>query len=310
MPRPGAKPSPRHTRENASSCPPEGSRCDPTTLTMSSVRTAPSRTSPASARTASPMPCSSSSRGPMARATRRSSTSAHWPIGRATSSSLTRAMESSGWVLAPRSRIWSSSWASPHGTSTSSRTPPPRMRDRWSSAWCVTPTATWPAHWMRHGSRTALTPTAWRSRTTPWRTNSHTCEWSRTRSRSRRCGMRWRRPRWASRRSSPTSPARWPRDAVSVGSKAFSDSMPGTRGTASATTRSAPAATTPTPCTGSRTLATSGTATCCCSTPASRSTASTPPTSRGPFRSTGPSPMPNARSTTRCMPRSRPELPP
>ena len=42
------------------------------------------------------------------------------------------------------------------------------------------------------------------------------------------------------------------------------------------------------------------TATSCCSTPASRSTPSSPPTSPAPCRSTARSPRPSARSTTRC----------
>ena len=72
--------------------------------------------------------------------------------------------------------------------------------------------------------------------------------------------------------------------AESGGSRASSACTRATTATASATTRSARVATTPTRCTGSRTPATSRTATCSCSTPGSRSTRSSPPTSPAPSR--------------------------
>ena len=51
------------------------------------------------------------------------------------------------------------------------------------------------------------------------------------------------------------------------------------------------------------------TATSSCSTPASRWTRSSPPTSPAPCPPTAPSPTPSARSTTPCMPRRRPAWP-
>ena len=95
------------------------------------------------------------------------------------------------------------------------------------------------------------------------------------------------------------------RAVASGGSRASSASTPGTRATASGTTRSALSVTTRRRCTGPGTPATSRTASCCSSTPGSRSTRSTPLTSPARCRSTGRSPRPSARSTTRCMRRSR-----
>lgn len=64
---------------------------------------------------------------------------------------------------------------------------------------------------------------------------------------------------------------------------------------------------TPRRCTGSPTTASCARETCCCSTPASRSRASIPRTSRGRCRSAARSPLSSARSTTWS---SRPPMPP
>ena len=94
-------------------------------------------------------------------------------------------------------------------------------------------------------------------------------------------------------------PAPSRRAVASAGSREPSPSTRGTGETGSATTRSARPVTTPTPCTGSRTRVRSERGTSSSSTPASRSTPCTPPTSPARCRSPGPSPTPSARCTRR-----------